>query len=231
MSQPAWNRNSQQQTGSGGFFVWLGDNIIPVGVLLVLIAVGITAFLALKNTGRQGTSEAEEKPQLTLKDFRDARSGSPYADADCTKDLHCRQLKRISADGGASPEAVRKNLLAADRSITFEQLQANANRYAGTAWAFEGKIQDTSGHDKNFGYYSRPMLTIEVGPGKRIYVSGELESRFSAGDYVYVVGYIAGANYPQLSSMKNETVVPSVTARALLTPSEAREILYGPGTN
>jgi hypothetical protein len=237
MNQPGWSNNYQRQNKSTGFFIWLGDNMIQIGILLVLIVGGVIGYIALNKSKHQENSKTTEKPEFTLKDWREARSKSQsrYANADCRNDLHCPNLKRIHEDGGASPEAIRKNLLAADRSITFEQLQANTSRYKGTAWAFEGKIHDIIGLEtRGFNDYIVAEIRVGDDPDKRVTVRGDFATTFNEGDYVYVVGYTTGMAFPQMdytAPTKKKVNFPSMTARALLKPSEAREILYGSSTN
>jgi hypothetical protein len=172
----------------------------------------------------------EAKTERTNKDRRELR----YGHADCLKDPHCRQFKRIYAEGGASKEAIRKNLLAADKTVTFEQLQEDAARYEGTPWAFEGKIIDIIFQERR-GTSDYILADVIIGddPARQISVKGDFATDFVENDYVYVVGYITGTSHPRLgpSGLKYKGKVPSLSARALLKPDEARDILKAFGTN
>ncbi|HEX5735900.1 MAG TPA: hypothetical protein VF131_23945 [Blastocatellia bacterium] len=225
MNQPAGRRDYQQQSRSTELFIYLSENIVQVGILLVIVACGAIAYVVL-DMSEKVKPRAVEKPKWTNNNWLDMR----YGDADCAKNAQCRQLKRIYAEGGASQEAVRKNLLEADRSVTFEQLQENAPQYEGIPWAFEGKIHDIIGEEKRgIGDYILAEIRLGDDPGKLLAVRGDFRTDFRENDPVYVVGYLTGTSRPRLgaSALKYSGKVVGFSARAFLRPSEAREILSG----
>jgi hypothetical protein len=225
MNQQMRTRGSHHQSGPTGFFIWLGGNAIQVGILLVLIVSGIVAYI-VQDLSRKEAPRKAEKPKWTNNNWLDMR----YGDTDCAKNAQCRQLKRIYTDGGASKEAIRKNLLDADRSVTFEQLQENAAQYEGIPWAFEGKIHDIIGEEKRgIGDYILAEIRLGDDPGKLLAVRGDFRTDFRENDNVYVVGYLTGTSRPRLgaSALKYSGKVVAFSARAFLRPSEAREILSG----
>jgi hypothetical protein len=223
MSQPAGRRVYQQQSRSTDLFIYLSENIVQVGILLVIVVCGVIAYIVQDITLKEAPTKVE-KPKWTNNNWLDMR----YGDADCAKNAQCRQLKRIYTDGGASKEAIRKNLLEADRSVTFEQLQVDAARYEGTPWAFEGKIHDIIGEEKRgIGDYILAEIRLGDDPGKLLAVRGDFRTDFRENDNVYVVGYITGTSRPRLgaSALKYSGKVVGFSARAFLRPNEAREIL------
>ena len=200
MSQPVGRRGYQQQSRSTELFIYLSENIIQVGILLVIVACGVIAYI-VQDQSRQEAPRKVEKPKLTNNNWLDMR----YGNADCAKNAQCRQLKRIYAEGGASQEAVRKNLLEADRSVTFEQLQENAAQYEGIPWAFEGKIHDIIGHEtRGIGDYILAEIRIGDDPGKLLAVRGDFKTDFHENDPVYVVGYLTGTSRPRLGPSRPE---------------------------
>jgi hypothetical protein len=229
MRRSTQTKNQQQHGRATDFYIYLARNIVQIGILLALVVGGIIAFIVQDIEGRQEVRKVV-KPELANKDWLEWR----YGHADCARDPYCRQLKRICAEGGASQEAIRENILAADKTVTFEQLQENAARYEGTPWAFEGKIIDIIYQDsRGIADYVLADVIIGDDPGKQISVKGDFTTDFAENDYVYVVGYMTGTSHPRLgpSSMKYKGNVPGLCARALLRPSEARELLKESGTN
>jgi hypothetical protein len=143
-----------------------------------------------------------------------------------------RMLKKIREEGGASREAIRENILAADKSVTIEDLKKNPEAHAGTPWAFKGKVikiyesRDGFGLDK-----TTAKILIEGDPERSIWVIGNFTTYFSRDSYVYAVGYIAGMTYRERDRdfMTPDEIVPVLSARALMKPSEARELIDGSG--
>ena len=218
----------QPNSENSDFFIWLGRNMVPIAVLLVLLVGGIIVFL-IKNT-----STTKETPKTaTAKSIDKSSQDARYLGADCDKNAYCRQLKRISAEGGRSLEAIRQNLLVADKNVTFQQLQEDAAKYEGAAWAFEGKIVDIIGQEKRgIGDYILADIIIGDDPAKQLSVKGDFATDFAENDSVYVVGYITGTSNPRFGpNRQNYGSVPGLSARALLKPSEARDLLERTVTN
>ncbi len=231
MTKPAHSNKQEQQSRITGLYIFLGRNMLRVGILLALVAGGIIAFIIqIQGTNHRQADREAAKPESSSNDRQEARYNSP----ECAADPHCRMLKRIWKEGGTSQEAIRKNILAADKTVTYEQLQEDAARYEGTPWAFEGKIIDIIGQDnRGIGDYILADVIIGEDAGKQLSVKGDFATDIAENDYVYVVGYITGTSHPRLgpTSLKYKGKVPTLSARALLKPSEAREFLSGLGTN
>lgn len=228
MTYPAQPPDHKRQSRITELQIYLGRNTLKVAILLVLVTGGIFAFIIQANQWREVQKPANPKR------INNDRQRSRYSQDDCANNPHCRQLKRIYDEGGASKEAIRKNILAAHKNVTFEQVQENAAQYEGLPWAFEGKITDIIYHQKNgTGDYILAEVIIGEDPGKLISVKGDFATDFVENDYVYVVGYLTGTSHPRLgpSNPKYRGNVPSLSARALLKPSEAEEFLNGSGAN
>jgi hypothetical protein len=138
-----------------------------------------------------------------------------------------RMLRRIESEGGASPGAIRVNIQAADKSVTYEHLKKNADRYSGTPWAFEGRIiniveeKDLNGEDQTLA-----LIAMGEDEAKLMWVIGSFTSEFIENNYVYVVGYIAG-----VIKTKAGSSVPALSARAMLRPREGAQVLNDPVRN
>ncbi|HZM85749.1 MAG TPA: hypothetical protein VFF31_04245 [Blastocatellia bacterium] len=218
-----------QQNANTDFFIWLGSNTVPIALLLVLI-VGGAIFFLIKNT-----STVKEAPTTTLNVKRTDKDvlHHRYARADCDENAYCRQLKRIYVEGGASKEAIRQNLLAADKSLTFQQLQEDPAKYEGTPWAFEGKIVDIVAQEKR-GMDDYIVADIIIGgdPAKQLSVRGDFRSDVAENDIVHVVGYLTGRSHPRFGpNREGYGRCPDMSARTFLKPGEANDLLARTGTN
>jgi hypothetical protein len=73
----------------------------------------------------------------------------------------------------------------------------------------------------------------EMIPQKLLSMRGDFATDVALNDYVYVVGYITGTSRHRLgpSGLKYSGKVPDLSVRALLKPSEARELLARNATN
>jgi hypothetical protein len=230
MHQQARSDEREQKRWIRDLYIYLGRNVVQVGILSVLIVGGIITLI-LQDINKRQEDRKEVKPAWTNKD----RLKMKYGGDNCARDPYCRQLKRIWEEGGSSEEAIRKNILAADKSLTFEQVEQNAARYEGTPWAFEGKIFDIIYEEKRgIGDYILAEVIIGDDPERRVSVRGDFRTGFDENDYVYVVGYFTGTSRPQFGPRKplsRNFKVVGMSARAMLKPSEAREILNGSRTN
>jgi hypothetical protein len=176
MTNPTQTNGQQRQSASTDLFVWLGRNPVQVVVLLVLLGGGVTVFLfQAQSSGKDGKKAVvAAKPKWTDKNWQESR----YFQDDCAKNPQCRQLKRIYEEGGASQEALRKHMLEVDTTITFEQLQENAERYEGRAWAFEGKIVNILWKDKRgIGDYILAEIIVGDDPAKTPLDEGRFRNR------------------------------------------------------
>lgn len=124
------------------------------------------------------------------------------------------QVRRVLSEG-LLDDAVRQNIRDADRTVTFEQLKKNAERYAGRPWRFSGKIvqiQEASG-------FTTVRVALDAWGNKVVYVVAPFTTEFVDGDRVYVVGYLAGDHSYQSIAGWNITI-PAMAARAILNRTE-----------
>jgi hypothetical protein len=116
-------------------------------------------------------------------------------------------------------ESIRQDMLAVDKSITYEKLKKDADRYDSQAWAFTGKvfqIQESGGR-------TTALVSLDAWGGKMMWVTANFTTEFVEKDQVYVVGYLAGS-YSYTSVAGWNVTVPAIEARAILKPSEAARI-------
>ncbi|MGI8556490.1 MAG: hypothetical protein ACR2LT_09075 [Pyrinomonadaceae bacterium] len=108
-----------------------------------------------------------------------------------------------------------KNIADVDKSITYEQLKKNADRYAGKPWACKGKILQIQERDGN----TTALISLDGWGNKNVQVGGELTTDFVENNQVYVVGYLAG-NYSYTSIANWQITIPLLAARAIMKPGE-----------
>jgi hypothetical protein len=123
---------------------------------------------------------------------------------------------------GLSEEMIRQDMLAVDKSITYEKLKKNADEYDSYPWAFMGKvfqIQESGGR-------TGALISLDAWGNKTMWVTANFTTEFVEKDQVYVVGYLAG-NYSYTSVAGWNLTVPAIEARAILKPSEAARIRAG----
>jgi hypothetical protein len=194
---------------------------------LILGAIVLLAVVIQESTRRELNRKPGVDPEVAKKQMEEAFS-------DYYNHPINRMLKRIREEGGASREAIRENILAADKSVTIKDLKKDAEAYAGTPWAFKGKVaaiyetRDGFGLDK-----TTAKILIEGDPEESIWVIGNFTTYFSKDSYVYAVGYITGMTYRERDRdfLTPDEIIPVLGARALMKPSEAKELIDGSGTN
>jgi hypothetical protein len=201
---------------------WLRANL---GIVVVVLIVGgiAVAYMVSYIQARDREAEMEEAREELARSAEETTrrlaefEALPYN----------RMLKRIEAEGGASLATVRANLLAADKSVTYEHLKKNADRYAGTPWAFEGKIIDIV-EEKDLNGEDQTLALIAMGQdqAKLMWVIGDFTSEFVENNDVYVVGYLAG-----VIKTKAGAELPAFSARMMMTPSEVTRLLKAAKTN
>jgi hypothetical protein len=227
MFQPARRDEREQHSEPIEIYTWLRRNIGPVGVVLILGAIVLIALVIQESTRRELNKKPTIDPEVAKKQMEEAF-------ADYYNHPVNRMLKRIREEGGASREAIRENILAADKTVTIEELKKNAEAHAGTPWAFNGKVAKIYESRDGFGLdKTTAKILIEGDPGKPIWVIGNFTTYFSEDSYVYAVGYIAGITYRERDRdfLTPDEIIPVLSARALVKPSEARVFLDGPETN
>lgn len=179
--------------------------------------------------GPDGPAAPEKGPAPPAHPFE-----TRYRSPECAADPSCRQLKRIWEEGGASEEAVAANLDAADSALTFDEVEEDAGRYEGTAWSFKGTIADVIAHEtRGRGDYIVADLHVDGDPGQLVAVRGDLLTEVGENDRVVVVGYLNGTSRARPGSPPLEyrgRRVVDMSARAILTPGEARELGAATGT-
>ncbi|MDQ3175652.1 MAG: hypothetical protein M3Q91_18405 [Acidobacteriota bacterium] len=133
------------------------------------------------------------------------------------------QIARIGAEG-ISEEAVRANILAADKTITYAHLKKNAAKHATKPWSFTGKILEIQEVDG--GTVAR--IGLDAWGSQAIYVAGPITTDFLENNRVFVVGYLAG-EYSYTSVANYNMSIPAVAARAMMKPAEAAKYRVPPG--
>lgn len=106
-----------------------------------------------------------------------------------------------------------------DPTITYDKLKKNPDRYAGSAWAFTGKVLEI---------YERGNTTIgRVGLGawgtEPVWVEGAFTTDFVEDSRVYVIGHITGSK--TYDSQAGWTItIPSLAADGMLKPGDAARL-------
>lgn len=124
----------------------------------------------------------------------------------------------------AEENAIRQSILAADQTITYEQLTKNADRYQRKTWAFRGaiiQIQESGGQ-------TSALVALDVLHDKIMKVQANFTTNFVEKDQVYVVGSLAG-NYSYNSQANWNITVPLINASAIIKPSDAARLKAGKG--
>ncbi len=126
-----------------------------------------------------------------------------------------------SAIDERSELAVRQNILDAheNRTLTYEHLKKNPQQHSGKAWAFSGRIIQI----QEEGELTFALVALDQWNTKTMAVRADFSTPFVENDRVYVVGQLAGS-YSYTSVAGWEITVPSITARAIITPREAAQL-------
>ncbi len=175
------------------------------GGLVVIAAVVIGTYLYNRGPSPSQTSSKEET-------YKSAYT-APSNVAQHTPDL-AGQVSKIQSEG-VDDTHIRTNVLAVDKTISYEMLKKNADKYAEKPWAFKGKILEIT--EKNG--YTDARIALDDWGNKVVYVSGPIETPFVEKDQVYVVGYLAG-NYSYTSQANWQITIPALAARAMLKPQD-----------
>jgi hypothetical protein len=178
--------------------------------LLIALGLALLIYLAARNPADSKPSAGSSAPG--------AVPLSEASENEFTADL-AGQLRRIDHEGGESDEAILNNLEEVDNKVTYAHLEKNAGRYAGKAWAVQGKIlqifENNDGTQARIGFGS---WNNDV-----IYAVGRFTTEFIENDRVYVIGYLAG-NYSYESQAGWNITIPLLAARAMLRPAELQKI-------
>jgi hypothetical protein len=106
-----------------------------------------------------------------------------------------------------------------EKSITYEKLKKNADKYDSYGWAFTGKVFQI----QEQGGKTAALVSLDAWGNKMMWVTANFATEFVEKDQVYVVGYLAG-DYSYTSIAGWNVTVPAIEARAILKPSEANRI-------
>jgi len=119
----------------------------------------------------------------------------------------------------SSDLAVVNNIKAADKSITYEHLKKNADKYNGQAWSFTGKILEIQELE------GKTVARIGTGSwgSKPVLVTAPFTTDFVEDNNVFIVGYLTGS-YSYESQAGWNITIPSLTARAILKPADAAKL-------
>lgn len=174
--------------------------------LLLLVLLGM--ILGCSSSGN--TSPTAANSALPYK----PTAAAPNPAKTYTADL-AGQVARIT-DEGVDETAVTKNVAEVDKAVTYEHLKKNADRYAGKAWSFTGKILEIS--ETGGGTVAR--VSLDDWGNKAIYVAAPFSTEFVEKNRVHVIGYLAG-NYSYTSQANWQITIPAVAARAIISPKNA----------
>jgi hypothetical protein len=192
-------------------------------MIALSLSLASVACTPAPSTGSVNSTNANtmtaEQAQAVLKKMmedlpkKDNAPAPPIPNTDEYGDDLAGQVQRIVAEG-TGDEQVRKNMADADKSVTYEHLKKNAERYAGRPWIFTGRILEIS--ESQGGTMAR--MSLDDWGNKVIYVAAPLQTDFVEKNRVLVVGYLAG-NYSYTSQANWNITIPAVAARAIMKPS------------
>jgi hypothetical protein len=210
--------------------------ILAILLLVTSAGFGMTAWVLLRHESllRDLVKKVEEG-QVN----RDgASNGASASDADKTsageRQLNsagegfnaedgCRDLyRRIMEEGGAAPEAVAKNIQAANRSLTYNVVEKNPTPYYGQPVVIMGRIEQVREYPAADGSFFTDVLVYWNNQPAMVSL-GE-HTPFVKDDQVTVVGYLAKHLYRYKSIAQWDMAVPLVIARAIIKPAEARNL-------
>jgi hypothetical protein len=129
------------------------------------------------------------------------------------------QLARIEADGGQTDEAVLRNFLEYDDSITFDRIKKNPIPYFGKACLMHGKIIQISENENQ----TWAQVALNSSYSYIIYIKANFTTNFVEDDMVYILGYLAD---PEPNSSKGGWVstLPALAARKIMNYKERRQL-------
>jgi hypothetical protein len=131
----------------------------------------------------------------------------------------------VSPSPTPNPEALRRLMQAADKTISYEHLKKNAGRYAGTKWEFIGKILEI--HELEGRTIAR--ISVDAAGVKPMFVTYPFTTEFVEDNRVYVLGELAGEHSYESRAGWNLTI-PAIAAYVILKPDEAVKIRVGKPT-
>jgi hypothetical protein len=123
---------------------------------------------------------------------------------------------------GSGDEDLRQLIISADKSVTYEHLKKNAERYRGRPWAFTGTILEIF----EDGSRTAARVSLDRWGSKPVWVTGDFTTEFVEKNQVYVVGHLAGS-YSYTSQAGWGITIPALTANAMLKPAEANRLKAG----
>ncbi len=185
-------------------FIILGGLLVVAAVIWVLVkafkpgnpSTNTMSTINVTNINATAPPSLSSEDQAVLKAVDDFNARLPTADK--------------------SEEAVRENILTADKSITYEHLKKNADKYAFRPWAFSGTIYQIN----EAGGQTTALISLDSWGNKIVYVTADFPTEFVEKDKVFVVGMIGG-NHSYESVAGWNITVPGIIARAIMKPSDA----------
>ncbi len=198
--------------------------------ILALLSSGCSSSTSGPDPGRPITTSntalnvnsAAKGAEIAKRMIDDLKNGSskrdtapappiPSDDSEYDSDL-AGQYQRIKAEG-TDNALVQKNIADADKSVKYEHLKKNAEKYAGRPWMFTGKILQIMEQ----GGETQALISLDDWGSKTIWVVAPFTTDFVEKNRVTVVGYTAGS-YSYTSQANYNLTVPAVAARAILKP-------------
>jgi hypothetical protein len=188
-------------------------------IIIVLLALSF-ACVSKQETENLANSNANNNSNKPEEEAKNQRLEDAFR-VECK----CRELfYRIRDEGGSSPDAIAKNLVEADPSISIRLIMKNPLSMYGKAVAFTGRIAQIRETEVEDGILSTVLL--RVGGKWDDLVTGivPVKTPFLEGDRVTIVGYLANHTHDYKSVSQWDMSVPIVTPRAMIKPSEATQL-------
>jgi hypothetical protein len=187
--------------------VWAKDlkgvlKVAAIGAFLIVVAtLGFRSFHD-KDAAPTGTASGIPAPAQVIPSFEPNLEG---------------QLNRIEFDGGHSREAVVDNWEASLETVSYPALEKNPFKLAGKPYAFYGKIVQIQEGDS----FTSARIRFPERSDWVLYVQGRFETPYLEGQFVNVVGYLAGS-YSYESQAGWNITIPAFAARAIFSDKDRK---------
>ncbi|HEX8565409.1 MAG TPA: hypothetical protein VF648_07030 [Pyrinomonadaceae bacterium] len=180
--------------------------LLIVGAILVGVFVVLPFFTWYMNRGNvTANNNSNSAPYV---------ASLPYSTTTQAAATPTPSLADSVAD--TSEAAIRANVAEVDKSITYEHLKKNADRYSGKAWMFKGKILQVFEQNGQTG----ARVSLDDWGNKPVWVACNCTTDFVENDRVFVVGYLTGT-YSYTSQANWEITIPALAARAILSSKDS----------
>lgn len=183
--------------------------VFCIWLVFALGCVSPSSNLSTGNSSATVTNSSSSKPSNTNSPFKpdDAHTAAPEPGLD------------QSDIGDNSDIAVINNIRAVNKSITYEHLKKNADKFKGEAWSFTGKILEIQEMEGK----TVARISTDSWGLKPVLVAAPFTTDFVEDNNVFVVGYLSGS-YSYESQAGWNITIPSLMARAILKPADAAKL-------